>query len=74
MIMSAETKYIVGMPDARGGMCYLAGYESDPTRYYTESMALTFASRKGAEQAIAKAKKTHPLRERAYQIIAREPK
>lgn len=62
-------KYVVGLPDTQGGMCWLAGYESDPTRYYTPSCALRFSSAASALQAIVRARKTHPRRERTYEVI-----
>ena len=48
-------RYVVGLPDTQGGMCWLAGYDSDPTRYYTASLALRFASEKEAEAGIESA-------------------
>lgn len=65
-------RYVVGLPDTQGGMCWLAGYESDPTRYYTASLALRFASEKEAEAGIEKAKLTHPFKEREYATIPEE--
>ena len=61
--------YVVGLPDTVGGVAWLAGYESDPTRYYTPKYALRFTSEIGAQEAIEKAKATHPHREREYIII-----
>jgi len=62
-------KYVVGLPDTQGGMCWLAGYESDPTRYYTESCALRFDSVEEAETGIEEARLTHPFKERRYRVI-----
>ena len=62
-------QYVVGLPDTQGGMCWLAGYESDPTRYYTAEFAIRFPSEAAAEKGIEKAKKTHPFKEREYIII-----
>lgn len=62
-------KYVVGLPDTQGGMCWLAGYESDPTRYYTASLALRFNSTGDALQGIERARLTHPFKERRYQVI-----
>ena len=62
-------KYVVGLPDTVGGVCWLAGYESDPTRYYTASCALRFDSEESAQAGIEKAKATHPFKEREYIII-----
>lgn len=59
--------FCVGLPDTQGGMCWLAGYESDPTRYYT--CALMFESWQAAAAAIERAKKTHPFKERTYRIM-----
>lgn len=61
--------FCVGLPDTQGGMCWLAGYESDPTRYYTARLALTFTTTQEAEAAIARAKETHPCKEREYKIL-----
>lgn len=61
--------YAVGLPDTQGGMCWLAGYESDPTRYYTPSCALIFKTQVHAVAAIVQARKTHPGREREYRVI-----
>lgn len=61
--------FYVGLPDTQGGMCWLAGYESDPTRYYTPSYAMTFSTRQEADDAIERAKKTHPFKERTYRIM-----
>lgn len=65
-------RHVVGLPDTQGGMCWLAGYDSDPTRYYTASLALRFDSEKEAEAGIEKAKLTHPFKEREYVIIPEE--
>jgi len=62
-------KYVVGLPDTQGGVCWLAGYESDPTRYYSANLAIRFDSEKEAQDGIEKAKKTHPFQEREYIII-----
>lgn len=67
--LSAATGYAVGLPDTQGGMCWLAGYESDPTRYYTPSCALIFKTQVHAVAAIVRARKTHPGREREYRIV-----
>lgn len=67
--VGSSALFCVGLPDTQGGMCWLAGYESDPTRYYTPSMALTFKTWQDAADAIERAKKTHPLRERSYRIL-----
>lgn len=61
--------YAVGLPDTQGNLCWLAGYESDPTRYYTFAQALRFKTRQGANAAIRRAKKTHPFKERTYRVI-----
>jgi len=61
--------FCVGLPDTQGGMCWLAGYDADPTRYYTPSCALTFATWQEAADAIERAKKTHPFKERTYRIM-----
>ena len=67
--LPASDLFCVGLPDTQGGICWLAGYESDPTRYYTPSCALTFKSRQKAADAIERAKKTHPFQERTYRIM-----
>jgi hypothetical protein len=67
--LPASAGYAVGLPDTQGGMCWLAGYESDPTRYYTPSCALIFKTQGHAVAAIARARKTHPGREREYCVI-----
>ncbi len=67
--LPASAGYAVGLPDTQGGMCWLAGYESDPTRYYTPSCALIFKTRVHAVAAIVRARKTHPGREREYRVI-----
>lgn len=61
--------YVVGLPDTQGGVSWLAGFESDPTRYYTPRCALRFESEAFAEQGIEKAKLTHPFKERKYIVI-----
>jgi len=61
--------YVVGLPDTQGGTAWLAGFESDPTRYYTPKHALRFSSEADAEIAIEKAKLTHPFKEREYIVI-----
>lgn len=65
----SSTLFCVGLPDTQGGMCWLAGYESDPTRYYTPSCALTFKTHRAAVNAIERAKKTHPFKNRSYRIM-----
>lgn len=67
--VGSSALFCVGLPDTQGGMCWLAGYESDPTRYYTPSCALTFETRQQAADAIEHAKKTHPFKERTYRIM-----
>lgn len=67
--LAAAGLFCVGLSDTQGGMCWLAGYESDPTRYYTPSCALTFETWQQAADAIARAKKTHPFKERTYRIM-----
>ena len=67
--LPARDGYAVGLPDTQGGMCWLAGYESDPTRYYTTSCALIFETQVHAAAAIVRARKTHPGREREYRVI-----
>jgi len=47
--MNQNKKYLVGLPDTQGNLCWLAGYESDPTRYYTKSCALVFDTKEDAE-------------------------
>lgn len=66
----AVKPFCVGLPDTRGRMCWLAGYGSDPTRYYTPEHALRFKTRTSASAAITRAKKTHPFKERIYRIMA----
>lgn len=66
--MSAKN-YVVGLPDTQGGTAWLAGYESDPTRYYTPKYALRFNSEADAQAGIERAKLTHPFKEREYIII-----
>jgi hypothetical protein len=63
-------KYVVGLPDTQGGMAWLAGYQSDPTRYYSPELALRFTDQAQAEKAIKRAKKAHPSKERRYIIMA----
>lgn len=63
--------FVVGLPDTQGGMAWLAGYESDPTRYYTPTSALCFMTKGQAEIAIEKARTCHPTRPRTYTIIPR---
>lgn len=67
--LAAAGLFCVGMPDTQGGMCWLAGYDSDPTRYYTPSCALTFETWQAAAEAIERAKQTHPFKERTYRIM-----
>lgn len=67
--LPARDGYAVGLPDTQGGICWLAGYESDPTRYYTPSCALIFKAQVHAVAAIVRARKTHPGREREYRVI-----
>ena len=67
--LPASDLFCVGLPDTQGGMCWLAGYEGDPTRYYTASCALTFATWRGAANAIERAKQTHPFKRRTYRIM-----
>lgn len=62
-------KYLVGLPDSQGNICYLAGYKSDPTRYYSRRCALEYKTEAGAKRAIERAKKTHPYKIRNYIII-----
>jgi len=62
-------KYLVGLSDSQGNICYLAGYKSDPTRYYSRSCALEYKTIGGAKRAIVRAKKTHPGKSRSYIII-----
>lgn len=64
-----RNKYVVGLPDTQGGMAWLAGYESDPTRYYNPELAIRFESEDDAKIGIEKARKTHPFKERKYIII-----
>lgn len=61
--------YVVGLPDTQDGVCWLAGYDSDPTRYYTPEFAIRFPSESSAQYGIEKAKATHPFKERKYIII-----
>jgi len=68
----SKKKYVVGLPDTQGGMCWLAGYESNPTRYYTPDLAIRFKSEDEAQDGIEKAKLTHPFNEREYIIIPEE--
>ena len=65
-------RYVVGLPDTQGGMCWLAGYDSAPTRYHPASLALRSDPEKEAEAGIEKAKLTHPFKEREYAIIPEE--
>lgn len=67
--LSPAGLFCVGLPDTQGGMCWLAGYESDPARYYTPSCALTFKTWQEAADAIERAKKTHPFKGRTYRIM-----
>ena len=67
--VGSDAVFCVGLPDTQGGMCWLAGYESDPTRYYTPSCALKFETRQAAADAIERAKQTHPFKWRAYRIM-----
>lgn len=67
--VGSSALFCVGLPDTQGGMCWLAGYESDPTRYYTPSLALLFETWQQAADAIERAKKTHPFKERTYRIM-----
>ena len=69
LAVANDALFCVGLPDTQGCMCWLAGYESDPTRYYTPNFALTFKTRQDAADAIERAKKTHPLKERTYRIM-----
>jgi hypothetical protein len=61
--------YVVGLLDTNNRFSWLAGYESDPTRYYSLNMALKFSSHEKAEKAIERARKTHPGKERTYEIM-----
>lgn len=67
--MKAETYYVgIHYPGCR--VCWLAGYNYGcPERYYNFSFALKFKTREKAEEGIEKAKKTHPCRERNYEIF-----
>lgn len=65
-------KFLVALPDSQGKLCWLAGYSSDPTRYYSKDFALRFVSRPSAKRGITLAKKTHPFKERKYIIVEEE--
>ena len=68
-------KYLVGLIDANGIMCWLAGYGSDPDRYYNVNVALTFSTKREAQEAVENARLTHPGKQRAYKIVTiTEPK
>jgi hypothetical protein len=58
---SACSAFVVGMPDTKGYMCWLAG-DGAEERYYTPSMARRFPTAVAAEAAMIGS-------ERAYKIL-----
>ncbi len=55
--------------ESSNGVCYLTDGEGDPARTTKKECAKRFNSIDEAEQAIAKAKQTHPFKERVYGLI-----
>ena len=61
--------FYVGLPDSQDQICWLAGYKSDPTRYYTFEGAIKFKSAAAAQSGVIRAMKTHPFQKREYIIF-----